>query len=66
MEYANGGDLMMYIHQDVFDEQRSCFYATCAVLWINIFTFKSNQIIYLDLKLDNLLLDRESYLKSAE
>lgn len=64
MEYAFGGDLMMHIHQDVFDEPRSCFYAACVVLGLEF--LHSNQIVYRDLKLDNLLLDRQGYLKIAE
>lgn len=32
MEYACGGDLMMHIHNDVFTEPRSIFYAACVVL----------------------------------
>jgi len=32
MEYACGGDLMMHIHNDVFSEPRSVFYASCVVL----------------------------------
>ena len=64
MEYAFGGDLMMHIHQDVFDEQRACFYAACVVLGLEF--LHQNKIVYRDLKLDNLLLDREGYLKIAE
>uniref|UniRef100_A0A3Q3VXJ3 protein kinase C n=1 Tax=Mola mola TaxID=94237 RepID=A0A3Q3VXJ3_MOLML len=78
MEYAAGGDLMMHIHADVFSEPRAVFYAACVVLGLqflhdhkihkaskinfNSFPF----IICRDLKLDNLLLDTEGYVKIAD
>jgi len=64
MEYANGGDLMMHIHQEVFNEARACFYASCVVLGLQF--LHDHKIIYRDLKLDNLLLDTDGYLKMAD
>ncbi|ULT81331.1 hypothetical protein L3Y34_011309 [Caenorhabditis briggsae] len=64
MEYSMGGDLMRHIHDDVFDEVRGCFYAACVVLGLD-FLHKHN-IIYRDIKLDNLLLDRDGYVKIAD
>ena len=32
MEYAQGGDLMNHIHEEVFSEERSVFYGGCVVL----------------------------------
>ena len=44
MEYANGGDLMMHIHQEVFTENRACFYAACVVLGLQF--LHDHNIIY--------------------
>ncbi|CAC5408210.1 PKN2 [Mytilus coruscus] len=64
MEYACGGDLMMHIHTDVFSEPRTVFYAGCVVLGLQY--LHEHNIVYRDLKLDNLLLDKEGFLKIAD
>ncbi|MFH4977708.1 hypothetical protein AB6A40_004417 [Gnathostoma spinigerum] len=64
MEYTMGGDLMRHIHDDIFTEERSCFYAACVLLGLEF--LHSNNIIYRDLKLDNLLLDKDGYVKLAD
>uniref|UniRef100_A0A183CXX1 non-specific serine/threonine protein kinase n=1 Tax=Gongylonema pulchrum TaxID=637853 RepID=A0A183CXX1_9BILA len=64
MEYSMGGDLMRHIHDDIFSEERSCFYSACVLLGLEF--LHANNIIYRDLKLDNLLLDKEGYVKLAD
>ncbi|KFV64085.1 Serine/threonine-protein kinase N2, partial [Dryobates pubescens] len=64
MEYSPGGDLMMRIHEDVFPEHVAQFYAACVVLGLQFLHEK--KIVYRDLKLDNLLLDAEGFVKIAD
>ncbi|XP_076121644.1 serine/threonine-protein kinase N1b isoform X2 [Alosa pseudoharengus] len=64
MEYTAGGDLMMHIHADVFSEPRAMFYSACVVLGLQF--LHDHKIVYRDLKLDNLLLDTEGYVKIAD
>jgi len=64
MEYTAGGDLLSYIQQSAFDEPRARFYAACVTLGIGF--LHENNIVYRDLKLDNLLLDDSGYLKIAD
>ncbi|NXP03044.1 PKN2 kinase, partial [Thinocorus orbignyianus] len=64
MEYTPGGDLMMRIHEDVFSEHTARFYTACVVLGLQFLHEK--KIVYRDLKLDNLLLDAEGFVKIAD
>lgn len=64
MDFMSGGDLMTHIHTEVFSQQRAMFYAACVLLGLQF--LHSKNIVYRDLKLDNLLLDSEGYVKLAD
>ncbi|KAM9312969.1 serine/threonine-protein kinase N1-like [Gastrophryne carolinensis] len=64
MDYMAGGDLMTHIHAEVFGQPRATFYAACVLLGLQF--LHSKDIVYRDLKLDNLLLDSEGYVKLAD
>ncbi|KAI1319634.1 Serine/threonine kinase, partial [Mortierella claussenii] len=65
MEYVRGGDLMMHIQKDKrFGEQRAKFYG-CEVL-LALQYFHQNNIVYRDLKLDNILLTVDGHIKIAD
>ncbi|XP_015229087.1 PREDICTED: serine/threonine-protein kinase N2-like isoform X1 [Cyprinodon variegatus] len=64
MEYLPGGDLMIHIHSDVFSEAQTRFYSACVLLGLEFLHL--NKIIYRDLKLDNILMDAEGFVKITD
>ncbi|KAG0334316.1 Serine/threonine kinase [Podila humilis] len=64
MDYVSGGDLMLHIQREQFSERQAKFYA-CQVL-LALEYFHKNNIIYRDLKLDNILLTLDGHIKIAD
>ena len=65
MEYVPGGDLMCHIQEKKrFSQARTRFYA-CEVL-LALQYFHKNNIVYRDLKLDNILLGADGHIKVAD
>uniref|UniRef100_A0A915NTB0 non-specific serine/threonine protein kinase n=1 Tax=Meloidogyne floridensis TaxID=298350 RepID=A0A915NTB0_9BILA len=70
MEFAIGGDLYYHLNRQVgkykegFSESRTRFYGAEIVLALGY--LHDNNIVYRDLKLENLLLDRDGHIKIAD
>ncbi|XP_058472692.1 serine/threonine-protein kinase N2 [Solea solea] len=64
MAYSPGGDLMTHIHTSIFTEKQTLFYSSCVLLGLEF--LHQNRIVYRDLKLDNLLMDGDGYVRIAD
>uniref|UniRef100_A0A8C9T888 protein kinase C n=1 Tax=Scleropages formosus TaxID=113540 RepID=A0A8C9T888_SCLFO len=64
MEYSPGGDLMIHIHNNIFTEPQARFYAACVLLGLEF--LHKNKIVYRDLKLDNILMDADGFVRIAD
>lgn len=65
MEYANGGELFFHLSRErSFSEERTRFYGAEIVSALGY--LHGEGIIYRDLKLENLLLDKDGHIKIAD
>nr|XP_014284942.1 RAC serine/threonine-protein kinase isoform X2 [Halyomorpha halys] len=65
MEYVNGGELFFHLSRErVFSEDRTRFYGAEIISALGY--LHEEGIIYRDLKLENLLLDKDGHIKIAD
>lgn len=65
MDFLNGGELFYHLRREGrFSEQRTVFYA--AEILLALECLHKNNIIYRDLKPENVLLDNEGHIKLTD
>uniref|UniRef100_T1JL53 non-specific serine/threonine protein kinase n=1 Tax=Strigamia maritima TaxID=126957 RepID=T1JL53_STRMM len=65
MEYVNGGELFFHLSKErMFSEERTKFYGAEIISALSY--LHEQGIIYRDLKLENLLLDKDGHIKIAD
>ncbi|XP_063700504.1 RAC serine/threonine-protein kinase-like [Culicoides brevitarsis] len=65
MQYVNGGELFFHLSRDrVFTEERTRFYGAEIISALGY--LHCQNVIYRDLKLENLLLDKDGHIKIAD
>ncbi|KAG7272629.1 hypothetical protein CRUP_033138 [Coryphaenoides rupestris] len=66
MEYANGGELFFHLSRErVFSEDRARFYGAEIVSALDYLHSVKN-VVYRDLKLENLMLDKDGHIKITD
>ncbi|XP_078516409.1 RAC-alpha serine/threonine-protein kinase [Lissotriton helveticus] len=66
MEYANGGELFFHLSKErVFSEERAQFYGAEIVSALDYLHSEKN-VVYRDLKLENLMLDKDGHIKITD
>jgi len=64
MEYVGGGDLMFHIQKRKFTLEEARFYAAQVLLSLEY--LHKHQIVYRDLKLDNIMMMADGYIKLTD
>ncbi|VDO92802.1 unnamed protein product [Soboliphyme baturini] len=65
MEFASGGELFFHLQRErLFSEERTRFYG--AEIVSALAYLHENNIVYRDIKLENLLLDKDGHIKIAD
>ncbi|KAI7793276.1 v-akt murine thymoma viral oncogene homolog 2, like [Triplophysa rosa] len=65
MEYANGGELFFHLSRErVFSEDRALFYSAEIVSALEY--LHSQNVVYRDLKLENLMLDKDGHIQITD
>ncbi|KAK2088463.1 RAC-beta serine/threonine-protein kinase [Saguinus oedipus] len=65
MEYANGGELFFHLSRErVFTEERARFYGAEIVSALEY--LHSRDVVYRDIKLENLMLDKDGHIKITD